>query len=397
MAKGAFAAINFAYRSQDAEDYGIDAHAELIETEHTTGRLLGLQLKSGPSYFSKLEGDSYVFRTNRSHVQYWLDHCLPVLVCLCDVENRQVYWQIVNPETAISTGKGYKFLIPTSQKVDSGSASTLTDILTPVVSESRYTIFEERDLSHAVTKRSSFKVVVNGTLNKTEVAAIVRQLTHDGAKRTYHRNHLTQGRWGDSDAKVVWTTIYASADDYARGNHICRSLWVDPDLPERDRPLDLCGENIGDHIYVAWHSIHTELARHVAKNTATKAEYLAGVLPLRCEITALLATIEGQSAMLTDGTISEDVFLSRTEASRTRISQIEEEFSNMPLAPYECSDVDLTFQKLVASLDNVALFYSEKGRRTWGEAKQRAFLSTRQLESARKSLSAVEYEIGKIR
>ena len=100
-----FEALGFAFRPQYAEDYGIDAHAELIEAEHPTGRLLGIQLKSGPSYFTERQGDSYVFRADRTHVEYWTDHCLPVLVCLCDVDNRQIYWQVVNRQTAISTGK----------------------------------------------------------------------------------------------------------------------------------------------------------------------------------------------------------------------------------------------------------------------------------------------------
>ena len=239
MAMDSFEALDFAFRPQYAEDYGIDAHAELIEAEHPTGRLLGIQLKSGPSYFTERQGDSYVFRADRTHVEYWTDHCLTVLVCLCDVDNRQIYWQVVNRQTAISTGKGYKFLIPMSQKVDSDSAPTFTDLLTPVVPFSRYTIFEESDASHAGAKRYSFKAVVNGSVSKTEVYSIVRQLTNDGAKRTYHRNHLSQGRWGDSEAKVVWTFVYASANDYARGNPICRSLWIDPDLPEQHRPLAL--------------------------------------------------------------------------------------------------------------------------------------------------------------
>ena len=84
MAMDSFEALDFAFRPQYAEDYGIDAHAELIEAEHPTGRLLGIQLKSGPSYFTERQGDSYVFRADRTHVEYWTDHCLPVLVCLCD-------------------------------------------------------------------------------------------------------------------------------------------------------------------------------------------------------------------------------------------------------------------------------------------------------------------------
>ena len=393
----AFATLGFAFRIQDAEDYGIDAHAELIEAEHPTGRLLGIQLKSGSSYFTERQGDSYVFRADQTHVEYWIGHCLPVLVCLCDVDNRQIYWQLVNPQTAISTGEGYKFLIPMSQKVDSDSASTLTDLLTPVVAASRYTIFEQSDVSHAAAKRYSFGVVVNGTVSKTEVASIVRQLTNDEAKRTYHRNHLSQGRWGDSEAKVVWTFLYASADDYARNNPICRSLWVDPDLPERDRPLALCGENIGDHIYVAWNSMYPELARHVATYTSTKAEYLARVVPLLCEMSLLLTAIEEQIAALSDDIVSEEVFLSRTEEPRTRIIQIEEELLDMPSPPYECNDVHEVFRRFVANLGNVALVYSERGRQTWARASQRAFLAAQQLEPARMSLRAVEYEIGKIR
>lgn len=392
-----FEALDFAFRPQYAEDYGIDAHAELIEAEHPTGRLLGIQLKSGPSYFTERQGDSYVFRADRTHVEYWTDHCLPVLVCLCDVDNRQIYWQVVNRQTAISTGKGYKFLIPMSQKVDSDSAPTFTDLLTPVVPFSRYTIFEESDASHAGAKRYSFKAVVNGSVSKTEVYSIVRQLTNDGAKRTYHRNHLSQGRWGDSEAKVVWTFVYASANDYARGNPICRSLWIDPDLPEQHRPLALSGENIGDHIYVAWNSMYLELARHVATNTSTKSEYLGKIVPLSCEISALLKVMEEQIAALSDNIVSEEAFLSRTEKQRMRINQIEEELSDMPLAPYECNDVDEVFRRLAANLSNIALFYSERGRQTWASANQRAFLAVQQLAPAQESLRAVEYEIGKVR
>ena len=284
-----------------------------------------------------------------------------------------------------------------SQKVDSDSAPKLTDLLTPVVSASSYTIFEEADVSHATAKRYSFKAVLNGTVNKSEIASIVRQLTNDGAKRIYHRNHLAQGRWGDSEAKVVWTFVYASAEDYARGNPICRSLWVDPDLPEQDRPLALCGENIGDLIYVAWNSMHLELARHVATNTRTKAEYLAKIVPLLCEISPLLTAIEEQIAALADDIVSEEVFLSRTEEPRTHIIQIEEELFEMPFPPYECNNVDQVFRSLVANLGNVALFFSERGKQTWPRARQRASLAAQQLEPARTSLRAAEYEIGKIR
>ena len=168
---GAFEALGFAFRVQHDEDYGVDAHAELIEDERPTGRLLGIQLKTGPSHFKESEGDSYVFRVDSRHVEYWFDHCLPVLVCLCDVDARQVYWQAVDAETATSTGKGFKILIPMSQKLDSNSEANLRNLLTPMVAGNRYTIFEQSDVSHGSAKRYSFKVVINGAANKLEIAS----------------------------------------------------------------------------------------------------------------------------------------------------------------------------------------------------------------------------------
>ena len=107
--------------------------------------------------------------------------------------------------------------------------------------------------------------------------------------------------------------------------------------------------------------------------------------------------MEKQIAALSDNIVSEEAFLSRTEKQRMRINQIEEELSDMPLAPYECNDVDEVFRRLAANLSNIALFYSERGRQTWASANQRAFLAVQQLAPAQESLRAVEYEIGKVR
>ncbi len=41
------------FREQPTEDFGIDAHVEVVDGTSLKGRLLGVQIKSGESYFNE--------------------------------------------------------------------------------------------------------------------------------------------------------------------------------------------------------------------------------------------------------------------------------------------------------------------------------------------------------
>jgi hypothetical protein len=70
------------FREQPTEDYGIDAHVEIVEHDDVRGRLLALQIKSGESWFRESGPSGWWFRPDAGHVQYWLNHSLPVVVVL---------------------------------------------------------------------------------------------------------------------------------------------------------------------------------------------------------------------------------------------------------------------------------------------------------------------------
>ena len=396
LAMGTFESLGFAFREQAESDYGIDGHAERIESEQPTGQLLGIQIKTGPSYLSERTDTAIVFRTDAEHVEYWLNHALPVIICLCDADNQTIYWQAVTQETAISTGKGYKFDVPLTQTLDGSTIQQLNDLPTPLVSPDRFTIFKTEDVSHGLAKRYSFKVVVNGAASKAEVASIVRQVTIEGAKRRYHRNHMVEGQWGDADAHVVWTFVYPSAEDEARCNHICRSLWIHESLDSDARPLAMDGENIGNDIIVDWSANYSFLAEHTSTNTLTKEGYLNGVVPLIDELKQLLDRVGGRLLSLKSGEIVEDQFLETTDADRQRINDIYMTISAMSLAPFECKDMDERLECFIASMDNIVLHYSERGRETW-TAPNRLELALQQRSYAIEHLGELEYEMKKVR
>ncbi|MBI4739921.1 DUF4365 domain-containing protein, partial [Candidatus Woesearchaeota archaeon] len=56
--------------------------------------------------------------------KYWLRHCLPVIIILYDPELGNLYWQSIEHETAISTGKKWKIRIPKSNIITN---DTFTD------------------------------------------------------------------------------------------------------------------------------------------------------------------------------------------------------------------------------------------------------------------------------
>jgi len=382
----AFESLGFAFREQTESDYGIDAHIELIQKELPTGQLLALQIKSGESYLSEIDSNNFVFRTDEKHVNYWLNHSLPVLICLCDIETRKVYWQIVTQETAISTGKGYKIIVPSTQLIDSSSVEPLRRLLTPVVPKNRYTIVKTDDVSHGAAKRYGFAVVINGTATKAEIAAIVRQVTNDGKKCKSYRNHFAEERWGDSDAHVVWTFIFPTAEDHSRNLWICSSIWISEDLEEQFRPIGFTGESIGDNIILEWSSYYDELSKLLSENVYSKEQYLSIILPMMDELKKLFQIIERNLSIYKNNKISEENFIAASMDTLKRVRELYREGTHLPFStPFECQDVSSKFQSFIAFFDNISIYYDEesRNRNVWSKD-NRLWLSIQQSSEARK-------------
>jgi tetratricopeptide (TPR) repeat protein len=125
--------LGWLFREQSTSDYGIDAHLEVVDHGHATGRLVAAQIKAGPSYFREPTVGGWVFRPVDAHVQYWLNHTLPVLVVLYEEQTRRACWQAVTRESVTSTGDGYRMTVPAAQVLD----RTARDVLDAFAREPR--------------------------------------------------------------------------------------------------------------------------------------------------------------------------------------------------------------------------------------------------------------------
>ncbi|MBR7830655.1 DUF4365 domain-containing protein [Actinospica sp. MGRD01-02] len=118
--------LGWLFRGQSTEDYGIDAHAEVVDGEYVRGRLLALQIKGGESWFGETAPEGWWFRPDVEHVQYWTNHSLPVAVVLYHPGTQKCHWQLVNPETLVKTsGGGWKLRVPAAQVLDRDAVGPL--------------------------------------------------------------------------------------------------------------------------------------------------------------------------------------------------------------------------------------------------------------------------------
>lgn len=118
--------LEWIFREQPTDDYGIDAQIEVVKDNTATGQLLAAQIKSGSSYFTKESDEGWWYALKKDDLAYWLEHSLPVVVVIYDPVTKSAYWQAVNEQTVV-TGKrgGKRLLIPKTRELSQCSKDEL--------------------------------------------------------------------------------------------------------------------------------------------------------------------------------------------------------------------------------------------------------------------------------
>ena len=84
---------NQIWRETGTGDVGIDGNIEFVNAEgFATGRIVAVQVKSGPSYFKNPTLQGWKFYPERKHRNYWESFSLPVLLVLHDPDTNKSYW-----------------------------------------------------------------------------------------------------------------------------------------------------------------------------------------------------------------------------------------------------------------------------------------------------------------
>ncbi len=161
------AKLNWIWREQPVDDFGIDGQIEIVRAGRPTGQLIGVQVKSGASYFKNADARTVPFYLNDEHWEYWKAHSLPVILVLHNPDTGITIWNWVTSETTRATGKGWRIDVPLRNVFDETVRTSLNE-LGPVVGAAvrRRRFALDIDLMRELKGRDVF-VLFNIWINKS--------------------------------------------------------------------------------------------------------------------------------------------------------------------------------------------------------------------------------------
>ncbi|WP_439582035.1 DUF4365 domain-containing protein [Dyadobacter bucti] len=122
-----FSKLGWMFREQPILDTGIDAHVEVAREGFATGKIIAIQIKTGASHLKSV-GGKWVFYGDAKHLDYWLNHSLPVILVSHVPETGLTRWVQIDRKSVELTDQAWKVVFPDDQFLNDQSTSKLIDI-----------------------------------------------------------------------------------------------------------------------------------------------------------------------------------------------------------------------------------------------------------------------------
>jgi hypothetical protein len=114
------------WRETSTGDFGIDGHIELVRDGHIpTGLMVGVQVKSGPSYLGRETDQGYAYTVAEQHQLYWEHYPVPVLLVLHDPKERVSYWTDVRQALRSGATRSRTVVVPKANVLQTATIDAL--------------------------------------------------------------------------------------------------------------------------------------------------------------------------------------------------------------------------------------------------------------------------------
>lgn len=170
-----FLQFNWIPRTILQTDVGIDMTVEICKNGNPIGKFIGVQIKTGVRYFKEKSGNSIVFRSDKTHIYYWINNSLPILIVLHNVNNKTTIWQVINKQTVEPTGNNFKIKIPISNVLEKRFADIIERLTeTPPLLNKFQKLLLDKPIINMLKKGEKVVVEFDRWVNKSSGRADVK-------------------------------------------------------------------------------------------------------------------------------------------------------------------------------------------------------------------------------
>lgn len=257
--------------------------------------------------------------------------------------------------------------------------------------KARYTIVQQMDNSTGIAKKYSAIIRMDRHYSREVIRKIIQEATLKLKESTYYKNERIKERWGNTPAHVVWLYIAHDHEDIQTTNWVCRSSWIDPDVPASNIPFDLGGEEFVEGIEIKWNDGYKSFKGFVENHLGSKEEVIEFAELLIGEMLPYATLAVEQYKKYQSKSIGKEAFIRYIKSLRHKVNQLYLKAGNMPIPPSECKDFSEECQNIYATIDNMYLYVTDD----FDQGKE--WLFTKAIKDLSDELQRLEYEKRKFR
>lgn len=204
---GLRAANGLIWRENSVKDMGIDGQLEYVnDSGFATGRIVAVQVKSGQSFFTHDDDESWGFYPEEKHRLYWERFPVPVILVLHKPDTKETFWLDVRQAYRSGTqDKNVGVSVPKAQEFKITSRTKLFDNAGLIGEEFAESLDEVlKLLVNSRSKRASFplsffQLFVNGLTNIVRTLYFGMDLATNLVESNLVRTELEYGMGIGSD------------------------------------------------------------------------------------------------------------------------------------------------------------------------------------------------------
>jgi hypothetical protein len=262
-----------------------------------------------------------------------------------------------------------------------------------VFEKPQYSLLNTSEISLG-TKRYRADVVTDRHYSKPVLREVIRDATWELRTSNYYRSERTKQRFGEQQADIVFLFVYLDSQDRQTFNWICRTHWINPQLPESLRPKLWQAEETLDDIAIDWNGQYE--SRRGLHDRYSKMEWVQHVEPLIPSADEVVQRATDLFRQRENGSLTQEAFEASMVTLQEIMASIYQQSRSTKIPPLECNDANWAFQAMITSAHNIFVPYAPWARNRGAWNHQRWHVRT-YLDYYSKDFGKFQFEWEKVR